>query len=82
MIVRSIVVPLDEMMAKAAAKKVPAGTNAMDWFFEHEVPPHWRLIASSILLQPSQVSALLAPNKPALTPVFYFFFEETPMVQQ
>jgi hypothetical protein len=76
MIVRSIVVPLDEMMTKAAAKKVEPGVNVMDWFFANEVPPGWRLIASSILLQPSRVSALLQPGQPSVTPVFYFFFEE------
>lgn len=72
--IRSLVVPLDEMMAKAHAKRVPEGTNVMDWFFEHEVPKDWQLVSSSILLQPSKVSALLQPSQPTVTPVFYFFF--------
>lgn len=75
--VRTMVAPLDEMQAKAMAKKVEPGTNVLEWFFANEVPKNWRLVASSILLQPSKVSALLQPSQPAVTPVFYFFFEET-----
>ncbi len=81
MSVRSMVVPLDEMQARAVSKGAEAGKNLLDWFFANEVPSHWRLAASSMLLQPSKMSALLNPGPPQITPVFYFFFEEEAVIQ-